>query len=138
MRRSTRLLARCPTCPGKSFLLKATWLIRALSGHGLRVTFCRNHDHAWVCEDTHFRTGPREPDNISRDQFLESEIAKLGYPIQTRQDCLNADPDNFITDALSEGELSQELRTQVSWVMAMYTDVIDRPFQERLCPRPWV
>lgn len=70
-----------------------------------------------------------EPDYISREEFLESEIAKLGYHTQTRQDCLNADPDDFITDALCEGELTSELRKQVLWVMPCYEEVIDWDFQ---------
>ncbi len=73
--------------------------------------------------------GHIEPDNISREQFLESEIAKLGYHTQVRQACLDADPDDFITDALSEGELTPELRKQLLWVMVTYADVIDWPYQ---------
>ncbi len=70
-----------------------------------------------------------EPDNISREQFLESEIAKLGYHTQTRQACLDADPDDFITDALCEGELTPELRKQLLWVLRTYSDKIDWDFQ---------
>ena len=66
-----------------------------------------------------------EPDYISREEFLESEIAKLEYHTQTSQGCRNADPDDFITDALSEGELTPELRRQVLWVVATYQDIID-------------
>lgn len=70
-----------------------------------------------------------DPDYVSRETFLASEIEKLGCYTQTRQDCLNADPDDFITDALCEGELTPELRTQLLWVMATYSDKIDWDFQ---------
>ena len=70
-----------------------------------------------------------DPDHISRETFLASDIEKLGYYTQTQQNCLNADPDDFITDALCEGELTPELRTQLLWVMATYSDKIDWPYQ---------
>ena len=71
----------------------------------------------------------QEPDYISREEFLTSEIAKLGYHTQTRQDCRDADPDDFITDSLGEGELTPELRKQVLWVVSCYGDAIDWDFQ---------
>ena len=74
----------------------------------------------------------QEPDYISREEFLTSEIAKLGYHTQTRQDCRNADPDDFITDALGEGKLTPELRNQILWVLTTYQDVIDWNFQGEL------
>lgn len=70
-----------------------------------------------------------EPHNISREEFLQSQLANLGYHTQTSQACLDADPDNFITDALSEGELTPELRKQLLWVLRTYNDVIDWPYQ---------
>ena len=76
-----------------------------------------------------------EPEYISREEFLASEITKLGYHSQTRRNCLNADPDDFVTDALSEGELKPELREQILWVIAIYQDVIDWPYQGEFAER---
>ena len=114
---------------GTSGLIKAVGVIRALRRVGLRVTCHGAYDHVYICEEVHLPSEPREPDYISREDFLFSEIAKLGYHTQTRQDCLYADPDDFIQDALSEGELTPELHKQLLWVMATYADVIDWPYQ---------
>ncbi len=110
--------------------MKAVGVIRALRRVGLRVTCHGAYDHVYICEEARLPSEPREPDYISREAFLFSEIAKLDYHTQTRQDCLYADPDDFIQDALSEGELTPKLIKQLLWVMATYTDVIDWPYQD--------